>query len=127
MSKLNPPKAVVVYRTPAQESRFAEGVSAFLAVATEKRAAYFAKNFPELTPEPLEVQDNLKYIRIVSAGSQRSVFCFIDKRTGDILKADGWKRPAKHARGNIFTPDHGDRAITPWGAQYLDNAGRKRR
>ena len=33
---------------------------------------------------------------------QRSVYCFIDMSNGDILKADGWAKPAKGARGNIF-------------------------
>jgi hypothetical protein len=45
-----------------------------------------------------------KYTRIVEcdAGGPRSVWCFVEKATGNILKAEGWKRPAKHARGNIY-------------------------
>jgi hypothetical protein len=47
-----------------------------------------------------------KYLRIVrtSAGS-RSVCCFVEKSTGDILKAAGWKAPAKGARASIFKPE----------------------
>ncbi len=53
-----------------------------------------------------------KYIRIVheyvmpgqqASGRGRSVHCFIDAETGDLLKAAGWKAPAKGARGNLLT------------------------
>jgi hypothetical protein len=48
-----------------------------------------------------------------------SVHCFIDAATGNILKADGWKRPAKGIRGSIFAQgfDLG-RAVTQYGAAY---------
>ena len=50
---------------------------------------------------------------MTSDGTARSVFCFIaaeDNTTkalgtvtkGDVLRAAGYKRPAKHARGNIY-------------------------
>lgn len=51
-----------------------------------------------------------------------SAYCFIDLSNGDILKADGWKRPAKGARGNIR---HGgpenwwSGALGPYGAAYI--------
>ena len=35
-----------------------------------------------------------------------SVYCFVDRNNGDVLKADSWKRPTKHARGSIYTPDN---------------------
>lgn len=53
-----------------------------------------------------------KYIRIVheyvmpghtASGRGRSVHCFIDAETGDVLKSAGWKAPAKGARGNLLT------------------------
>ena len=63
----------------------------------------------------------IKYIRIVSQHtlhrSGRSVFCFVDKSNGDILKADSWRKPAKHARGNIF--EIGKEGVDMWGALYL--------
>lgn len=38
------------------------------------------------------------------AGSipDRSALGFIDKTTGFLLKADGWKKPAKGPRGDVF-------------------------
>ena len=44
-----------------------------------------------------------KYFKVemLSHGS-RSVYCFIDKRSGDIYKAAGWRAPAKGARGSVL-------------------------
>ena len=64
-----------------------------------------------------------RYVRIVTTSDggngQRSVYCFVDITNGDILKSASWKAPAKHARGSIFTPDNGSKAVTPHGAHYL--------
>jgi hypothetical protein len=59
-----------------------------------------------------------RYVRIVADhGVSRFAFAFIDRTTGDVLKPDGWKRPAKHARGNIYKP--GALGVTGHGAHYL--------
>jgi hypothetical protein len=47
----------------------------------------------------------IKYTRIVRGGkAQRSVYCFVDG-DGNILKAAGWKAPAKGVRGTLATVD----------------------
>lgn len=59
-----------------------------------------------------------KYIRIVRQDmSQRSVHCFIEVATGDILKAASWASPAKYARGNIFNKNM-LLGVGPYGANY---------
>lgn len=80
------------------------------------RDDYFAANFPNNKYDPLTFQVNKKYIRIVSDGS---VHCFIDRTNGDVLKAAGWKAPAKHARGNIFDDKNGLGSMGPFGTAYL--------
>ncbi len=47
-----------------------------------------------------------KFIAIdrVSTGS-RSVYCFVEVGSGNILKAAGFKAPAKGVRGNIYKPE----------------------
>lgn len=53
----------------------------------------------------LDIEPGRKYVKLVSrSGNSRSVWCFVDKETGDILKAATWKQPAKHARGNVKDP-----------------------
>jgi hypothetical protein len=71
------------------------------------------KNFPALS-----IESGRKYVKIIKTTtcmsySSRSVYCFVDKSNGDILKAATWKAPAKIARGNIYQ-DFKD-AITPYG------------
>lgn len=62
-----------------------------------------------------------RYKRIVRSDDHgsRCVHCFVDTTNGDVLKAAGWKAPAKHARGNIFNADNGLGCMGPYGAAYL--------
>lgn len=84
--------------------------------------ADYAK-YENLTASVLEMSDGRRYIRVdtVRDGGhgQRSVWAFIDKKTGDILKAASYKAPAKHARGNLFDSTGGTGRLTPHGPQYL--------
>ena len=51
----------------------------------------------------LEFQEGDKYIRVVrNDGVSKSAHSFIEKAKRDVFKPDGWKRPAKGARGNIY-------------------------
>lgn len=53
----------------------------------------------------LDIENGRKYVKLVSnRNGSRSVWCFVNKETGDILKAASWNAPAKHARGNIKQP-----------------------
>lgn len=51
----------------------------------------------------LEVEPGRKFIKLISVRGvdSRSVWCFVNKETGEIFKPACWARPAKHARGNI--------------------------
>ena len=74
-----------------------------------------------------EVIEGKKYIKICAVEftdkkrtGQLCVSAFVNKQTGDIFKPAGWNAPAKHARGNINSPQHGMEAITPVGhVRYL--------
>ena len=75
-------------------------------------------NAVEITLDP----NGRRYKRIVRSdvnGSSRSVHCFVDTTNGDVLKAAGWKSPAKHARGNIFDDHNGLSRMGPYGPEYL--------
>lgn len=77
--------------------------------------------------ENLSTMAGVRYVRIVrthvaSDGvttGQRSVHCFVDKTNGDVLKAEGWKKPAKHARGNIYDERNGLAKMGEYGPAYL--------
>lgn len=72
-------------------------------------------------PAPtIEVQTGSRYARLVirhHPGSG-SAYGFVDLTNGDLLKAAGWKAPAKGKRGNIFAamPLNG---CTPYGMAYF--------
>lgn len=51
--------------------------------------------------------------------TDRSVHCFVNRENGDILKAASWKKPAKHARGNVMDRSGRMRSVGPYGANYL--------
>lgn len=77
----------------------------------------------------IEVQVGQKYARIVRRDqwpdqepTGGSAHCFIDLSNGNILKADGWKKPAPQVRGNIFKVDFDigvGKAVGEFGAAYL--------
>jgi hypothetical protein len=79
------------------------------------------ERFPALDKPTLTVdKGGRKYLRIVrnERGQGRSVHCFVEKETGNILKAAGWSAPAKHARGNIYN-ENPAKCMGPYGAAYL--------
>jgi hypothetical protein len=77
--------------------------------------------YPTLARNVLSVETGRRYVRVVQSDGTpmcRSVYCFVDTKNGDILKAASWKAPAKHARGNVFTGMARD-AVNQYGANYL--------
>lgn len=91
-------------------------------VSFEEALAAWLKRAQEITGDvgTLSIDPNgKKYIRIVVSGNGmgRSVHCFVDRATGNVLKAEGWKRPAKHARGSIYIL--GQEGVGRFGAHYL--------
>lgn len=82
--------------------------------------AYYAKNYPRLTPEKIFAKPGGKrYVKVVKGtpGTDgKSVFCFVERSTGDVYKAASWKAPAKGIRGNIRNP--AESSCTVYGAKY---------
>lgn len=88
---------------------------------------YFETNFGEGLAKgshgkpKIEAMEGQRYVRIVASSSptSRSAWGFVDKTTGNILKADGWKRPAPQKRGSIFEPKDWAKWVGPHGPAYL--------
>lgn len=92
---------------------FETALADFVRAASSLRTAR-GINQPELTTER-----GSKNVRIISESyGQRSVYCFVEIATGNILKAASWKAPAKGVRGSIYAEDCGLKAITEYGAVY---------
>jgi hypothetical protein len=78
------------------------------------------KAYVEESRRKLSVEYGRRYAKVVASDrNQRSVYCFLDMSNGDILKAEGWAKPAKHARGSLHEPSSWKDAVTAWGARYL--------
>ena len=87
---------------------------------------YMRKEFPknlEIFRTELEVRPGERYIKVFINEFARktdeyvsgSIFAFIDRINGDVLKPAGTKAPAKKARGNLFDEHNGLKCIGPHG------------
>ncbi len=110
------------------DTKTAAALASFVATAQDIVDAYFAKHCPVLKASKLSVQPGRRYAKIVTTRTNqdgsadvmsRSVYCFVDLTNGDVLKAETWRKPAKHARANIFASDFGASGINEHGANYL--------
>ena len=101
-------------------SEFNTAFVKFFIGLTDLIEEHYTTQFKNLTVPTLSVDKGRKYARIVvDNGVQKHVHCFIDMTNGNVLKAAGWKAPAKHARGNIFNDDAGMNGVTVHGARYM--------
>jgi hypothetical protein len=100
----------------AKAPKALEGTDADIAAWVEKVNGAF----PLDRGATRKVEYGRKYARVFveRTGGSRSVYCFVDRTTGDVLKAASWKAPAKHARGNIFAADP-LKGVGQYGAAYL--------
>ena len=80
----------------------------------------FVKGCQMIDSAPCESEisytEGKRYFKLIR---RDSVHCFVDKTNGDVLKAAGWNKPAKHARGNIFDDHNGLRWMGEYGPAYL--------
>jgi hypothetical protein len=98
------------------ERDFGRAIDAFFEGCKRISYRYMDATFPSLNKPVFELEELQKRYRVTR---DRSAFCFIDKATGDVLKAASWAAPAKHARGNIFDESNGLAKIGPYGPAYL--------
>lgn len=116
----------------ATPTNFDAALANFVVLAQAMITAYYTKAYPNLDPGKLETMPGLKYVRVVKKDKKNdgsygagSAWCFVEVATGDVLKCDGWKRPAKHARGNIYG-ENPVAGCTVYGPEYLPVGGKKK-
>lgn len=99
---------------------FNETIYAWLEKCQELINAYYTKNYNNLSAPKLFLKKGVRYVKVVANnGSQKSVWAFVDSKSGDILKPASWNAPAKHSRGNIYDEHGGMSFINPYGVNYL--------
>ena len=74
----------------------------------EQTTDYHQRKIDELKngicPIDYVIESGKKYHKVIfiDGGGSRSVHCFIDKKTGSVLKSASWKAPAKGERYNLL-------------------------
>jgi|6_EtaG_2_1085325.scaffolds.fasta_scaffold00580_4 hypothetical protein len=101
--------------------KFAEGVQ-------QLKADYDEATCPLLVEsgkvDKIRVDVGRVYWKLVKhrpgTNNHTSVYCFVRKADGAILKAASWNAPAlNHARGFVTESDHGLHCAGPYGVAYL--------
>jgi len=76
-----------------------------------------------ILPIDYVIETGKKYHKVImiDGGSSRSVHCFIDKRTGSVLKSASWKAPAKGERYNLLIIKERENVLAncDWSGGYL--------
>jgi len=86
---------------------------------------YYTKYYSYSVPDKFIITEGKRYFKIIKTNlSNRSVYAFVDKTTGDILKPASWAAPTKHARGNVNENDYGMSGCGPYGINYLNYVNR---
>lgn len=101
---------------------FDEAFALWFEGAKKIRDDYMSDNFPKNPREELVYKSGRRYVKIIRRpvdGGGGSVYAFIDKSNGDVLKPASYSAPAKGARGNIFDESNGLRKVGPYGPAYL--------
>lgn len=84
------------------------------------------KKYPALRVPEVNAKFGPRYVKVYTSEKAEdgtvhscSVHSFIDQASGNVLKPDSWRNPAKHARGNIFDTDFGLSRVNHHGPEYL--------
>lgn len=93
-------------------SEFQTALGRWLAGAQQTLDGFFTTHFPNTQVPVLKLSPGGKrYLRVIRCetvdAESGSAFAFIEVATGNVYKPDGWKGPAKGARGNIYAFDGG--------------------
>lgn len=76
-----------------------------------------------IVPIDYEIETGKKYYKIVfvDGGGQRSVHCFVDRKTGEVYKSASWKAPAKGVRYDLRLIKDRERilSVCDWSGGYL--------
>lgn len=114
-----------------QARPFDEALDIFLEKLNTALAKHYAIEFseivaPRMTRDPKQGPRALKNVRIVRTESDRSrsVYCFVERATGTILKSGGWKapEPKRIPRGSIYA-SWPIRGCGPYGVASADGSG----
>ena len=84
-------------------------MDSFLTVVTDNTNNHMRERFSSLPLPEYTVNKGRRFDKVVRVDSSSSVYCFVEKETGNIYKAAGWRAPYlkgnNPVRGNIYDVD----------------------
>ena len=86
---------------------YADALQRFIEALTNRELEHNRTNYPTLSPATFSVNSGRVFDKVVVNRGSRSVYAFIRKSNGAIIKAASWSapEPKKYERGNIFGAD----------------------
>ena len=122
-----------VEEDPVSTPDFSQALNDFIFDCQGKIDAYYTKQYSNLNPARLVVQEGPKRVHIIEVQGgvkggdypegQRGSWALVDKETGDVFKPAGWGVPAKGARANIFKKETWAN-VGPYGPAYAQRGRR---
>lgn len=99
---------------------FERALKLYMEGAAKLRHDWKREGRDEVPPMPvMGIEPGPKMLRITIDDGQKAVYSFVERATGDVYKAESYRKPAKHVRGNIFSPKHGLERHNWFGPEYL--------
>ncbi len=110
-----------------ETNNFDDALENFRAVAEQVQRDHFTRNdYKYATPVVETSNPGRRFVRLIQSelwpnekAVRQSALAFVEITTGDIFKPEGWKRPAKHPRGNIYINEGRDSLSESGSVRYL--------
>ena len=85
------------------ELNYNEAMEFFLELVTENSNTHYKTHFSSLTPPVYSIKSGRRFDKVTNGSS---VYCFVEKETGNVYKPAGWRAPYlkgnNPVRGNIY-------------------------
>ena len=77
------------------KDEYSKAMSEFMGRIDEQYGEYYRKTLTALKYEPIRVNRGRRFDKLIQGGS---VYCFVEKNTGNVFKPASWKAP--YLKGN---------------------------
>tara|TARA_Y100001937_G_scaffold102622_1_gene141160 strand:+ start:206 stop:586 length:381 start_codon:yes stop_codon:yes gene_type:complete len=77
------------------KDKYSKAMSLFMGRIDEQYGEYYRKTLTALKYEPIRVNRGRRFDKLIQGGS---VYCFVEKNTGNVFKPASWKQP--YLKGN---------------------------
>ena len=103
------------------KDKYCTAMSMFIGRIDEKYGEYYEKTLTNLTYEPVSIKSGRRFDKLIQGNS---VYCFVEKSTGNVFKPASWRAPYTKGntpiRGSIYdTSTYWDKSLNGGGWLYV--------